>query len=38
MNDFSAIPMVANSMYSIITFVNIFFNDLQVVLDEYGGF
>jgi hypothetical protein len=38
MNDFSAIPMVANSMYSIITFVNNIFNDLQVVLDEYGGF
>ena len=38
MDDFSAIPMVANSMCSIIKFVNNFFNNLQTILDEYGGF
>jgi hypothetical protein len=38
MDDFSAIPMVANSICSIIKFVNNIFNDLQVLLDEYGGF
>lgn len=38
MDDFSVIPVVANSMCSIINFVNIFFNDLQTTLDEYGGF
>jgi len=38
MDDFSAMPMVANSMCSIIKFVNNIFNNLQTVIDEYGGF
>jgi hypothetical protein len=38
MDDFSAIPMVATSVHSLITFVNDIFNRCQIVLNQNGGF
>ena len=38
MDDFHAIIMVATSIYSLITFVNIFFNECKIVLNQCGGF
>ena len=38
MDDFSAIPMVATSVYLLISYVNNFVNDCKIVLDQCGGF
>lgn len=38
MDDFSAITMVATSVYLIIAFANNFVNDCKIVLDQCGGF
>jgi hypothetical protein len=38
MDDFSAINMVATSVYSLISYMNNFANECKMILDQCGGF